>query len=134
MTVSKNIIESNVIYTSQIQDENIRIGGLKAIHNTFRSCFAISGGFTTISNSHVSEHKANGLGKLVNFQSLCHTFNKTGLRLQNAFSLFNSTDSERVILYMQMVSERLSLENVTLNERDTNGAVRLPVMEFERNQ
>ena len=134
LTVSKNIIESNVIYTSQIQDENIRIGGLKAIHNTFRSCFAISGGFTTISNSHVSENKANGLGKLVNFQSSCHTFNKTGLRLQNVFSLFNSTDSERVILYMQMVLERLSLENVTLDERDTNGAVRLPVMEFERNQ
>ena len=135
LTVSKNIIENNVIYTnSQRQDENIRIDGLKAIHNIFRSCFAISGGFTTISNSHVSENKANGLGKLVNFQSSCHTCNKMGLGLQNVFSFFNSTDSETVILYMQMVSERLSLENVTLDLPDTNGAVRLPVIEFERNQ
>ena len=135
LTVSRNIIESNVIYiSSQTQDKSIRIEGLRAVYNTFRSCFAISGGFTTIFNSLVSENKANGLGKLVNFQSSCHTCSKMGLELQNVFSFFNSTDSETVILYLQMVSERLSLENVTLDLPDTSGAVRLPVIEFHRNQ
>ena len=135
LTVSRNIIKSNVIYTSSIwQGDGLRIEGLKAVHNTFRSCFAISGGFTTIFNSLVSENKANGLGKLVNFQSLCNSNKKTGLKLQNVFSFFNSTDPETVILYVQMVSERLSLENVTLDLRDTNRAVILPVIEFERNQ
>ena len=135
LTVSRNIIKNNVIYTSSIwQGDGIRIEGLKAIHNTFRSCFAISGGFTTIFNSLVSDNKANGLGKLVNFQSLCNSNKKTGLKLQNVFSFFNSTNTESVILYVQMVSERLSLENVTLDLRDTNGAAMLPVIQFERNQ
>lgn len=89
VTVSENIIESDVINTySKKKNNNIRIEGLKAVHNTFRSCFSISGGFTTIFNSLISNNNASGLGKLVNFRSLCHTSNRVGLELENVFSFF----------------------------------------------
>ena len=134
VTFSENIIESDVINTySKKKNNNIRIEGLKAVHNTFRSCFSISGGFTTIFNSLISNNNASGLGKLVNFRSLCHTSNRVGLELENVFSFFSSINAETVIMYVQIESERLSLKNVTLDLPSTNGAVLLPVLEFERN-
>ena len=136
LTFVGNIIKCdliNTIFSNQIQDDSIRIDGLKAIDNSFRSCFAINGGFTTISNTFMAQNKASGLGKLVNFQSSYNTSHKTGLKLKNVFSSFNSSDAETVALYVNMVTEYLSVKNVTLDILDTNRAIILPVIEFERN-
>ena len=136
LTFVGNIIKNDLIntnFSNQRQDDNIRIDGIKAIHNSFRSCFAIKGGFTTISNSYLAQNKATGFGKLVNFQSSCHTSHKSGLKLRNLFSSFNTSDAETVALYVNMVTEYLSVKNVTLDLLDTNGAIILPVIEFERN-
>ena len=135
LTVSRNIIGKDVINTnSPSRDNSIRIEGIKAIHNSFRSCFAITGSFTNISNSLVTENKASGLGKLVTFQSSRRTYSKTRLELKNVFSSFNLSDSEAAFLYVNMVSESLSLTNLTLDLSDTNGAAILPVIIFERNK
>lgn len=88
LTFVGNIIKNDLIntdFSNQRQDDNIRIDGIKAIHNSFRSCFAIKGGFTTISNSYLAQNKATGFGKLVNFQSSCHTSYKPRLKLRNLF-------------------------------------------------
>ena len=135
LTVSRNIIGKDVInIKSRCQGKNIRIEGLHVTHSSFRSCFAITSGFTNISNSFVSKNKATGLGKLVTFQSFCNTYSKTGLELKNVFSSFNFSDAETPDLYLNMVSESLSLKNVTLGLLETNGVVILPVIIFERNK
>ena len=136
LTFVGNIIKSDLIntnFSNQRQDDSIQIDGIKAIYNSFRSCFAINGGFTTISNSFLAQNKASGLGKLVNFQSSCHASHKSGLKLRNVFSSFNSSDAETVALYVNMVTEYLSMKNVTLDSLDTNGAIILRMIEFERN-
>ena len=135
LTVSRNIIGKDVINTnSRSRDNSIQIEGFKAIHNSFRSCFAITGSFTNISNSTVLENKAHGLGKLVTFQSSRNTNSKTRLELKNVFSSFNLSDAETAFLYVNMISESLSLTNLTLDLSDTNGAATLPVIIFERNK
>ena len=135
LTVSRNIIEEDVINSnSEIQFKSIRIEGLKAFYNSFRSCFAITGGFTNISSSLVSKNKASGSGKLVTFQSSWKPNFKTQLELKNVFSFFNSSDAETAILYVNMVSETLSLTNLTLDLSEINGAVILPVVILERNK
>ena len=131
LIVARNIIGKDMINT---RSHSIRIEGLKAIHNSFRSCFAITGGFTNISSSLVSENKASGLGKLVTFQSSRYINSKTRLELKDVLSSFNSSDTETAILYVNMVSESLSLTNLTLDLSETNGADILPVIIFERNK
>ena len=133
LIISRNIIGKDVINKkSHSHDNSIQVKGFKAIYNSFRSCFAITGGFTNISSSVVSENKASGLGKLVTFQSSRKTNSKTRLELKDVFSSFNCNDTETAILYVNMVSESLSLTNLTLDLSDTNGAVILPVIIFER--
>ena len=135
LTISRNIIGKDVIKTrSKSQDNNIRIEGLQVIHNTFRSCFSITGGFTNISSSLVAENKASGLGKLVTFKSSRNSNSETRLELKNVFSSFNTSDVETAYLYVNMVSESIGLRNLTLDLSDTNGAVILPVIKFERNK
>ena len=134
LTVSRNIIGKDVINTNSRSRNSIQIEEFKAIHNSFRSCFAITGSFTNISNSFVSENKANGMGKLVTFQSSRYTNYKTRLELRNVFSSFKLSDSETAILKVNMVSESLSLTNLTFDLADTNGAAILPVITFERNK
>ena len=135
LTISRNIIGKDVIKTrSKSQDSNIRIEGLQVTHNTFRSCFSITGGFTNISSSLVAENKASAKGKLITFQSSHNSYSTTRLELKNVFSSFNTSDAETAYLYVNMVSESLSLRNLTLDLSDTNGAVILPVIIFERNK
>ena len=135
LTISRNIIGKDVIKAkSKSQQNNIRIEGLQVIHNSFRSCFAISGGFTNISSSLVVENKASGLGKLITFRTLPTTSPETGLELKNVFSSFNSSDPETAYLHVNMVSQSLSLRNLTLDLLETNGVVILPVIIFERNK
>ena len=116
ITVSGNTIKGDVIRT-QFRTSNIQVENFKAIDNSFRSCFVITGGSNIINDSFLSGNMANGRGRLIYFEPLSttNTNQKIGLRLTNIYSSFKSSDTDKEILYIVMKNGFLHLSNLTSN-------------------